>query len=31
MSAQWGGAVDTELELALLRAKAIRQLSQEAQ
>lgn len=28
MSAQWGGAYDTELELSLQRLKAIRQLTQ---
>jgi hypothetical protein len=29
MSATWGGAMDTELELALQRQKAIRQLTLE--
>ena len=29
MSANWGGPMDTELELALQRQKAIRQLTQQ--
>jgi hypothetical protein len=29
MSAQWGGSMDTELELSLQRLKALRQLTQE--
>ena len=30
MSANWGGAMDTELELSLQRQKAIRQLTQQS-